>query len=178
MWSRGLCRAALTVGSARSGADRPPEFTAGDLDTPLGQALLWLHRNLIMDVSERDTGTGATGAGAAEAEDDTDDALWDRLEREQLARDPRASTYERMWRRGGPGATEPIIEFLETLRARTPAEPETHRRSLLAWLVDQPVDEPGNGDGTPPQRLKASTRIRVRARNVCAARPLRRQTRS
>src|SRR5260370_703624 len=86
MWSRGLCRAALTVGSARSGADRPPEFTAGDLDTPLGQALLWLHRNLVMDVSERDTGTGATGAGAAEAEDDTDDALSDRLEREQLAR--------------------------------------------------------------------------------------------
>jgi hypothetical protein len=158
--------AALTAGSARSGTDRPPEFTAGDLDTPLGQALLWLHRNLVMDVSERDTSTGAGGAGAAEADDDTDDALWDRLEREQLARDPRASTYERMWRRGRPGATEPIIEFLEALRARTPAEPEAHRRSLLARLLDQTGDDPANGGGTLPRRWKISTRIRVRARNV------------
>lgn len=157
--------AALTAGSARPGADRPPELVSGDLDTPLGQALVWLHRNLVMDVSERAT-TGAAGARTAEADDDTDDDLWDRLEREQLARDPRASTYERMWRRGGHGGSEPIIEFLEALRARTPAEPDLHRRSLLARLLDHPGDEVGDADDTPARRWKTSTRIRVRARNV------------
>ena len=160
--------AALTAGSARPGAGQPPELASGDLDTPLGQALVWLHRNLVMDVSERDTSTGAGRAGAAEADDDTDDDLWDRLEREQLARDPRASTYERMWRRGAVSGTEPIIEFLEAVRTRIPAGPEAHQRSLLARLLDHRDDEPGDGDGdgTPARRWKTSTRIRVRARNV------------
>ena len=158
--------AALTAGSARPAAGRPPELASGDLDTPLGQALVWLHRNLVMDVSERDISAGADRAGAAEGDDDADDDLWDRLEREQLARDPRASTYEGMWRRAGPDGTEPIIEFLEALRARIPAEPEAHRRSLLARLLDHRADEPVDGDGNPARRWKTSTRIRVRARNV------------
>jgi hypothetical protein len=156
--------AALTAGSSRPGAGQPPELASGDLDTPLGRALVWLHRNLVMDVSERDTSTGADRAGAAEADDDTDDDLWNRLEREQLARDPRASTYERIWRRGAISGTEPIIEFLEALRTRIPAEPEAHQRSLLARLLDDQGDEPG--DATPARRWKTSTRIRVRARNV------------
>ena len=158
--------ATLTAASVRPAADRPPELTAGDLDTPLGMALVWLHRNLVMDVSERDAAAGAGGVTAAEADDRTDDDLWNRLEREQLARDPRASTYERMWRRGRLDGTEPIIEFLDALRARVPAEPHLSRRSLLGRLLDQPGNEPDDQDGTPTRRWKTSTRIRVRARNV------------
>ena len=92
--------AALTAGPAHPDAGRPPELASGDLDTPLAEALLWLHRNLVMDVSERVTTGGSGGGGAAEGDDDTDDDFWGRLEREQLARDPRASTYDRIWRRG------------------------------------------------------------------------------
>jgi hypothetical protein len=160
--------AALTVGASRS-ADRPPELVAGDLGTPLAQALLWLHRHLVMDVSERAPSTiGTGGVGAGEASDQADDDLWDRLEREQLARDPRVSTYDRMWRRNALGRTEPIIELLEVLRARPPAEPAAYRPSLLARLLDHTVaePEPGRSEDNPVRRWKASTRIRVRARNV------------
>jgi hypothetical protein len=158
--------ATLRAASARPAADRPPELAGGDLDTPLGMALVWLHRNLVMDVSERDATAGAGGVTAAEADDRTDDGLWDRLEREQLARDPRAGTYERMWRRGRLDGTEPIIEFLDALRTRVPAEPRLSRWSLLGRLLDHPGDEPDDHDGTPTRRWKTSTRIRVRARNV------------
>src|SRR5207244_11045599 len=75
--------------------DRPPELAAGDLDTPLGQALLWLHRNLVMDISERDTTAGAGGVTAAEADDRTDDDLWDRLEREQRSEERRVGKESR-----------------------------------------------------------------------------------
>jgi hypothetical protein len=156
----------LTAGTGRPGTDRPPELAPGDLDTPLAQALLWLHRNLVMDVSERDTTAGHGGVGTGEAGNQTDDDLWDRLEREQLARDPRASTYERMWRFHTLGGTEPIIELLEALRVRVPAEPNMSQRSLLARLLSHASGEPGDDDGKPVRRWKASTRIRVRARNV------------
>ena len=158
--------AVLTTGSARPGTGRPPELAAGDLDTLLGQALQWLHRNLVMDVSERTAAIGTEGVGKEETEGQPDDDLWDRLEREQLARDPRADMYRRMWRRHALGGAEPIIELLDALRDRIPAEPELSQRSLLARLLNQPRGEPGHSDGKPVRRWKPSTRIRVRARNV------------
>lgn len=156
----------LTVRSPRPGSDRPSELAAGDLDTLLGQALLWLHRNLVMDVSERAVATGTEGVGQGEDEGQPDDDLWARLEREQLARDPRADTYRRMWRPHELGGVDPIIELLEALRDRIPAGPEMHQRSLLAHLLNRPPDEPSHEDGKPVWRWKASTRIRIRARNV------------
>jgi hypothetical protein len=159
--------AALRARSAGPRVDRPPELVSGDLDTPLGQALIWVHRNLVMDVSERVTAAPTGGVGAGEADDQADDDLWDRLEREQLARDPRASAYGRIWRRNTLGGTEPIIELLEALRYRLPAESATGGSSLLGKLLTRtPEDEPSGGDGKPVRRWKASTRIRVRARNL------------
>jgi len=46
----------------RTGSGRPPELTTADLDTPLGEALLFLHRHVVMDVSER-AAAGAGGGG-------------------------------------------------------------------------------------------------------------------
>jgi hypothetical protein len=160
--------AALTAGSGHPRTDRPPELTSGDLDTPLGQALDWLHRNLVMDVSERVTAAPTGGVGAGEVGDQADDDLWERLEQHQLARDPRASTYGRMWRHNTLGGSEPIIELLEALRYRIPTESATTSgTSLLAHLLDRQRDrEPGDSDGKPVRRWKASTRIRVRARNL------------
>jgi hypothetical protein len=159
--------AALADSSSASHDNRPTELTEGDLDTPLGQALTWLHRRLVMDVSERATAaSGNGGITAAEAGSQGDDDLWKRLEREQLARDPRASIYSRILRRQADGGLEPIIEFLEALRARTPSEPGVYQqRSLLARLLEQSA-HPGLENGSPSRRWTAVARIRVRARNL------------
>lgn len=163
--------AALTAGAGRPGGDRPAEFAPADLDSPLAQALIWLHRNLVMDVSERATATSTGGVGAGNESEQGDDDLWDRLEREQLAHDPRMNTYARLWRSDAHGGVEPIIELLEALAARAPAKPTVHSsRSLLARLLDPTTDDAGDGqedsERPPARRWKASTRVRVRARNV------------
>ncbi|MFF4254541.1 hypothetical protein ACFY1L_25380 [Streptomyces sp. NPDC001663] len=158
--------ATLVKNSARSGADIPSELHGADLDTPLGRALVRLHRTLAMDVSELVTTTGIGTEAAGEPGEQTDDDLWDRLEREQLARDPRASVYDRMWRRHTLDGVEPLVELLEALRARTPATagPDTH--SLLAQLLDRTHEKPDLGEDGSARSWKPSARIRVRARNV------------
>jgi hypothetical protein len=78
--------AELRTPTAGPGADRPSELSAADLESPLGQALLYLHRNFVMDVSERATSVTASGVTPEESTS-SDDDLWDRLEREELARD-------------------------------------------------------------------------------------------
>jgi hypothetical protein len=160
--------ATLTSSSSAPRDNRPAELTSGDLNTPLGQALTWLHRNLVMDVSERPTaGTGSGGIAAGETEGQSDDDLWQRLEREQLARDPRASIYSRILVRHADGAVEPIIELLEALRSRAPGEPDMRKqRSLLARLLDEPPAEHAESREGLARRWAAATRIRVRARNV------------
>lgn len=159
--------AVLSKGSDRAGGDRPHELGDGDLDTPLGYALLWLHRNLVMDVSERARATGPAGVGNNEDSDQADDEFWDRLEREQLARDPRASVYDRIWRRHVLGSSDPILELLATLGARAPTEPIVRKPlSLLAQLLGRPPEIPPDGEGGHARRWKDATRRRVLARNV------------
>jgi hypothetical protein len=164
--------AVLQVRSRASG-DRPPELLSGDLDTPVGKALLWLHRNLVMDVTERASpGAGSGGVGSNESDSAADDALWERLEHEKLGRDPRANTYERLLRRStGLGASEPILELLEAMRDRV--LPVDHTvgpgRSVLTVLREQAEREAAqdsDDDDAPIKRWKTETRIRVRARNV------------
>jgi hypothetical protein len=124
--------AALTA-TARSSVDLPDGLVTGDLDSPLGKMLAWLHRNLVMEVSDRPTSTSVGGVTADEETEQGNDDLWVRLEREQLGRDPRASRYGRIWS-DSLDAGEPIIELLDALRARTPSEPAPGRagHSLLA----------------------------------------------
>ena len=139
----------------------PPGLTQGDLSRPLGRLLRWLHENLPMDVSER---AGGGSGGSDGQHDPSNDDLWDRLEREQLARDPRAHIYARIWRRTAKAAAgaEPIIALLEQLRDRLPAE-QTPRGSPLRLLIKPPDPVPS---GTPTHKWSPSTRIRVRTRNL------------
>ena len=157
--------AALTAGPARPGGDRPAELEAGDLETPLGHALVWLHRNLVMDVSERPSASAEVGVASNEAANQDDDRLWERLEREQLARDPRAGTYERIWKLHAPGSTDPILELLDALGARIPASTDKGQTPLALLLKPAPA-EPSRDDSEPGRPWKASARIRVRARNL------------
>ncbi len=168
-------RAALT-GSNRDPSERPPELAGDDAGGPLGRGLLWLHRRLVMDVSEPAAAGGTGQSPADDAERDGDDDLWERLEREQLARDPRSYTYSRMWRADGAG--DPIIELLEALRDRVPADltRAAGGRSVLDELLarrrakaaaDGPEDGPSEGgDPGSRRRWKPATRTRVRALNV------------
>lgn len=157
--------------------DRPPELLSGDLDTPVGKALAWLHRNLVMDVSERASpGAGSGGVGSRESDSVTDDDLWERLEREKLGRDPRANTYDRvLGRPAGQGANEVILELLEAMRDRVPAPDHLARASepmsILALLRECAGQEEADaaeadGENVAKKRWKVETRIRVRARNV------------
>ncbi len=167
-------RAAL-VGSGRDRSDRPPELAGDDTGGPLGQGLLLLHRQLVMDVSETASSAGGGGVGAGDADQQDDDDLWARLEREELARDGRAHAYSRLWRPDSAG--DAIIELLEVLRDRAPAQgraPGAPVVSLLAVLLARRraeeeaaagAEPPGDVDA-PRRRWKASTRTRIRALNV------------
>ncbi len=154
---------ALQVGE-RAGSSRPSELTAADLETPLGQALLYLHQHVVMDVSER----AGTGGGGDATRDEAagragDDNLWDRLEREKLGRDPRAGTYGRLLGRVGGaadcGVAEPLIELLDAMRHRVPAEASNVRAGSLLQLLARRAPRPAS-------RWSTTARIRVRARNV------------
>jgi hypothetical protein len=154
---------ALEAGE-RVSSSRPSELTIGDLDTPLGTALTWLHQNIVMDVSERTTSGGVGGVRSDEvAEGSDDDSLWDRLEREKLARDPRAGTYARLLGEAGViGVADPLIELLDAMRHRVPTQlgaPGSGVRSTLEQILH--IDAAGGGHPWTP-----SARIRVRARNV------------
>ena len=166
--------AILTVRSRTTG-DRPIELLSGDLDTPVGKALVWLHRNLVMDISERaSAGAGSGGVGSNEGDSVTDDDLWERLEHEKLGRDPRANTYSRILGRPvGIGADEPILELLEAMRDRVPSLDRSGKvaapTSVLALLREEAKQEKADEDkdeGPVKRRWTTETRVRVRARNV------------
>lgn len=150
------------------GSGRPVELTSADLDTPLGRALLFLHRNLVMDVSE--IPTAGSGQGGVDNQESTsgaeDDDLWDRLERETLGRDPRAGTYGRLLAgRNRVGVlTDPVVELLDLMRDRAPVDPPSGAgRSLLARLIRE---HESAGEDRPKVSWSLTARLRVRTRNV------------
>ncbi len=147
------------------GSSRPAELTGADLDTPLGRALLYLHRYLVMDASEIPTAT-ASGSGVDSAEVASSDAddLWERLERETLGRDPRAGTYGRLFsaRARTDALADPLVELLDAMRDRAPAGETT---SAPGSVLGRLVREHTVGD-RPKVTWSTSARVRVRTRNV------------
>jgi len=95
--------AVLAAGPDNERGDRPPELADTDLDAPLARTLVWLHRNLVMDVSETAAGPLAQPVTGDEASAASDDTLWERLDRERLARDPRAGIYAALSHGAGAG---------------------------------------------------------------------------
>lgn len=161
-----LARVLTATHSAAS--SRPSELAGADLDTPLGRALLYLHRNLIMDASEIPTATaGGGGVDTAEAAASDADGLWDRLERETLGRDPRAGTYGRLVaaRSRTDELTDPLVELLDAMRDRAPAGATSSERgggSVLARLVREHTEDRDR----PRVTWSTTARIRVRTRNL------------
>lgn len=158
--------AVLVTGTAKNGTNRPAELLAADTDSPLGAAISWLHRNLVMDVSERAAPAPTGGVAEGEEDEQRSDDLWARLEREQLTRDPRADIYTRIARRANALAGDPLLELLEAFGARVPTAPlsDSHSFNVLEHLLHTTGDDEDSAD--PNRRWKQTTRIRVRARNV------------
>lgn len=158
-----LARALATTQA--SGTSQPAELAGAELDTPLGRALLHLHRNLVMDVSEiRAATSGGVGVDATEGERGDADDLWERLEQETLGRDPRAGTYGRMLARRGTAdlLADPLVELLDVMRGRAPAPVAVDSpASVLARLVSDHRDP-----DRPTATWSTSARIRSRTRNV------------
>lgn len=155
----------LTDKPEHSRNELPPELTSGDLDTPLGKALVWLNQNLIMDVSERLTKIPQNGLNIEEVGNQEDDDLWQRLEKEQLSRDPRSTTYSRILVRNLTESS-PIFDIIDILRNRAPdVSPRKSGKSLIQQLLNY---EKKSEDqiNIPAHRWAMSTRIRVRAKNV------------
>lgn len=149
------------------GSSKPVELTGAELDTPLGRALVYLHRNLVMDASEIPTvSSGGRGLGGDEdLSGDTDD-LWERLERETLGRDPRAGTYGRLLaaRARTDLLSDPLVELLDAMRDRAPTgkEQSAPGGSVLARLIREHAE----GKDAVKTTWSTSARIRVRTRNV------------
>lgn len=148
-----------------SGSHKPPELTDADLDTPLGAALLHLHRTLVMDVSERPTTASGGGLSSDEAGSEGDDSLWERLEKETLQRDPRAGAYGRLVGRGqdNRAMNEQIIELLEAMRARVPAGLLDNQAASVLSLINRANQHRGDPTG---HHWSTNARVRLRTRNV------------
>jgi hypothetical protein len=154
---------ALVSSERKTQRTSPAELTAGDLETPLGRALLFMHQNMVMDVSELTTGVGSEGTEPDESQP-TDDDIWQRLERERLHRDPRAAGYHRLLNQAGAASLaldDQIVDLLEAMRLRVPANPQPTGGSLL--LVLTPTATAAARESHP---WSTSARVRVRARNV------------
>jgi hypothetical protein len=163
------------MAALRSGLDRPVELQAAHLDCPLGRALLWIHRNLVMDVAEGGAPAGDCLLG--EGDDAAADGVPEGLEPEHLRRDPRAATYGPLLeRRAAASGTEPIAELIMSMRGLDPAEPATAGGAtapdapvpldLLDLLVGRDVPPPeGTGNG---RRWRTDARIRSRACDLLA----------
>lgn len=149
----------------RTDSGRPAELHLADTDTPLGAILTAMHQAFILDVAETD----AVGAAERAADDDSDDSgegLWERLAKDTLSYDPRASSYTRGSHRAD--ADSPLLELLAMMLSRAPHEVRDRYGNVIPFPL-QPGDEPGEeeaDDDRPRHRWPDSTRIRVRARNV------------
>jgi len=155
--------AILSERADSSRTDRPKELSPSDVDTRLGEALVWLNRYFVMDVSEQ---TRLTSITDKTDEDATDDEFWERLEREQLARDPRVDRYRIIMRGRVPGTMEPIFELLDMLRDRVigPRKEYASEDSIVPFILNkEPASE---GDDKPKHKWSTSAKIRLRARNT------------
>lgn len=148
---------------ARQGRDastRPQEFDVGDMDSPVGWLLGWLHGECVFDVDEAVPKRGVESADEAEVGADGDDDFWDRVQQEELRRDPRLARYRRQ--HSIPAALDDeVFLFLEMMLHQAPAP---HVLRLIRG-----ADE--DDDSAEPMwgvRWSPTARLRVRLYNVLA----------
>ena len=147
---------------ARRGKDasKPAEFDQGDMDSPVGWLLGWLHGECVFDVDEAVPRRGSESADEAEVGTSTDDDFWDRLQRDELRRDPRLARYSREGSRPAPLSDE-VFLFIEMMLQRAPD-------GQLLRLIRGGESSEASVDHTPGTKWSPSARLRVRLFNVLA----------
>ncbi|MFN8111874.1 MAG: hypothetical protein U0R51_01610 [Solirubrobacterales bacterium] len=137
---------------------RPKELDLSDVETPVGEMLVRLQAECVFDLDEIPkpaAGPDASGDGG----DDNDD-LWERLQREELALDPRIAAY-RSFSVAGRGVDDPILLQLQAMLGEVAAK--STLRSVHTGEGHPPNG--GNGDGTD-KSWSPESRLRVRLFNV------------
>jgi hypothetical protein len=103
---------------------------------------------------------------ATDTDDEASTELWERLASDELRRDPRISTYDRL-RGHTHGLTDPLADLLAAMLARTPPEARTALTNVIPFPTPPPEsDEEDDGDALAHASWSTAARIRVRARNV------------
>lgn len=148
---------------AKSDSDRPDELDVSDLENPLAQILLRLHRSFVFDIDDLDALRQSQVSGDTEGEDTEDGAFWERLAKEELQADPRTAAYRRRTR-DESFPDDDVVILLRMMLERTPVE----RRVDLLRVIGQPTGEDPEGDngsstGTP---WTATRRLQVRIVNL------------
>ncbi|MFE0590560.1 hypothetical protein [Micromonospora echinospora] len=158
--------AALTTPTARPKSDLPADLAGSDFDTPLVRMLVQLHRSFVMEVTDR-ISVGAEAVTGGQEDDQGDDDLWARLERERLAHDPRASRYRAGWSSSDLGSSDEVLKLLDALRSGTPGKsaPTGNGKNLLSRLLDRTVEDFEHEEPSH-RRWQLAARVRVRTRNL------------
>ena len=137
--------------------DRPRELDAADLEDPVAQVLARLHNQFIFDLDELDSVREAERAGGQEGAEEESGDFWERLAREELHQDPRASGYRRFAERTA-FEDDDVLLLLRMMLDRTP---EQRHSSIGTQPPHDRAMEPGRGHRWTPTR-----RLQVRMMNV------------
>jgi hypothetical protein len=139
-------------------SDRPRELDAGDLENPVAQILARLHSDFIFDIDELDSIKQAERATGDDAADVERSDVWERLAREELALDPRATAYRRLGDRA-PFEGEELLLLLRMMLDRAPEE----RSRRLGSSEGEEGSEDEHGFG---KKWTVTQRLQVRLMNV------------
>jgi len=143
-------RKQLEKPSARA-SDRPRELDAADMQTPIAKVLARLHNEFIFDLDELESVKQAERANEDDTPGTESGDFWERLAREELQVDPRASAYRGFAREAAFEGDE-VLMLLRMMLDRTPEQ-----RHIGTGSNGEEVDQEGRRKGlqwTPTQRLQ------------------------
>lgn len=145
-------RAALNERTTPS--DRPADLDALDAQHPLGRLLADLHQTALFDINEHPATKRIDDLRSQNP--NVDHAFWDRLNREQLAQDPRLDRY--LQRAGPLPLSDELSWLLDQMLARVPEQ--NVLRLIQGGNLERDAAE---GEGV---QWSTNTRLAVRAYNV------------
>ncbi len=144
----------------RRDTSKPTGLEPGDMDSPLGWLLGWLHGECVFDIDEAVPRHGSESADEEEVDSIAGDDFWDRLQRDELRRDPRLGRYSRMGTYWSPLDDE-VFLFLRMLLNQVPS-------AQVLRLIRGEESGEEDIESAPGVKWSPAARIRVRVFNVLA----------
>ncbi len=144
----------------RRDTSKPTGLEPGDMDSPLGWLLGWLHGACVFDIDEAVPRHGSESADEEEVDSIAGDDFWDRLQRDELRRDPRLGRYSRMGTYPSPLDDE-VFLFLRMMLNQAPS-------AQVLRLIRGEEGGEEDIESAPGVKWSPAARIRVRVFNVLA----------